>query len=170
MDLTELQNIENLEETPNAINSSSLSEIVQSTISRDLSSEGIKSEIIEHRDASSESAKVLVPQMASDRNALERGENDWRRLTNIKLMDVFWISYFWNKPPEQGGNWLRKFIENYCNYSYSIKGENKKLMVAMQQAIMGTKKEEKEDKRSWTQRNITQRGIDPTKKQYYDIN
>jgi len=157
------------EKSNSGLASSTLSEQVETQIEHDVFGSGSKTEVYEIKDASSESAKVLVPQIGSDQSWLMEGRNDYRRFTHIKPLDVLWLSWFSNKRKEQGGRWCEKFIEAFCNFCYSINGENKKLVIAMQQAIKGEAKEkEKKDDRSFIQRHFTQRGKKP-EKEYYEV-
>lgn len=98
-------------------------------------------------DASSVSAKILVPQLGSDRKKLAKGEVDVRRFTNIPEIDVLWLNWFMNIPDQYGGGWARNFCENHMNLRYSVNGENKKLSVEMVRAITGDKEEKKEPKK-----------------------
>lgn len=108
---------------------------------------------IKIEDASSETARVLVPQMGSDRETLEEGKIDVRRFTHIDPVDPYWMSFFEQIPDEQGGQWARKFVEDYANYSYSVHGRHKELVVNMQKAVSGEKTTPKpKKKRSLTDR------------------
>lgn len=145
-----------------------LSEEVELAISDEIKGEG-KAQIFEIRDASTESAKVLVPQMGTDLVLIREGKIDYRRFTNIQALDVYWLTWFSLKPKEKGGNFTKRFCEMFSNYSYSVNAQNKKLVVAMQQAISGSdKKDEKQkDNRSWMQKHVTQRGKEPD--DLYDV-
>ena len=96
-------------------------------------------------DASSVSAKILVPQLGSDRKKLAKGEVDVRRFTNIHEVDVIWLPWFSNLPLQYGGGFALSFCESYANWRYSVGGENKKLSVEMVQAITGNKEEKQEE-------------------------
>jgi len=98
-------------------------------------------------DASSVSAKILVPQLGSDRNKLAKGEVDVRRFTNIPEVDVLWLNWFMNLPKQYGGGWAKGFCENHMNLRYSIDGENKKLSVEMVRALTNNKEDTKEPKK-----------------------
>ena len=145
-----------------------ISEDVQDQISEDVKgAEGTQT--IVYQDAVSESAKILVPQMGTDRNLLEEGKYDTRRFTNISEVDIIWLSWFDTLPLKFGGGWARQWAESYRNHAYSVNGENKKLVVAMQAAVSGSKENmpKKKDDRSWIQRNVTQRGKEA--EELYDV-
>lgn len=124
---------------------------------------GQGTQTIVYQDAASESARVLVPQMGTDRSDLEEGKFDTRRFTNITEVDIIWLSWFDTLPDKYGGQWARAWAEAYRNHSYSVDGENKKLVVAMQQAVSGGRdaSPKKKDDRSWIQKNVTQRNKEP---------
>lgn len=109
-------------------------------------SQGLKPTKMIIEDASSVSAKILVPQLGSDRNKLAKGEVDVRRFTNIPEVDVIWLNWFMNLPKQYGGAWAQTFCDNYMNLRYSVDGENKKLSVEMVRAIAGDKEEKREAK------------------------
>jgi len=94
-------------------------------------------------DASSVSAKILVPQLGTDRKQLAKGEVDVRRFTNISEIDVLWLSWFSRIEDQYGGEWSKGFCHEYANWRYSVGGENKKLTVKMVEAISGVKSEDK---------------------------
>lgn len=98
-------------------------------------------------DASSVSAKVLVPQLGTDRNQLAKGEVDVRRFTNVTEVDVIWLTWFSNIPKQYGGGFAKDFCMEYANWRYSVGGENKKLTVKMVEAISGAKSEDKKPKK-----------------------
>lgn len=131
--------------------------------------DGSGTQRIVFQDAASESARVLVPQMGTDHNDLAEGKYDTRRFTNIDYVDVIWLSWFDTLPDKFGGQWARAWAESYRNHAYSVNGENKKLVVQMQQAVSGGKDKDmkKKDQRSWLQRNLTQRNKEP--EELYDI-
>jgi len=113
-----------------------------------INKEGDKlSTTIKIEDASSETARVLVPQMGSDREKLEEGKIDVRRFTHIDPVDPYWMSFFEQIPDEQGGQWARKFVEDYSNYCYSVHGRHKELVVNMQKAVSGEKTTPKQKKK-----------------------
>ncbi len=145
-----------------------ISEDVQDQISEDVKGgEGVQRIILE--DASSSSAKILVPQMGTDRDMLAEGKYDSRRFTNIGEVDIIWLSWFDTLPDKFGGGWARKWADSFRNHSYSLNGENKKLVVAMQAAISGGKDKmpKKKDDRNLIQKYVTQRGKEP--EELYDI-
>lgn len=109
---------------------------------------------IKIQDASSETALILVPNMGSDRVLLELGKVDWRRFTHIDEIDNFWMTYFKLIPSERGGNYARKFVEEYGNLAYSVQGRHKKLAVDFQRAVSGdrTERPKQKKKRSLTDR------------------
>ena len=88
-------------------------------------------------DASSVSAKILVPQLGTDKAELAKGRVDVRRFSNIDEVEAIWLNWFMQIPDAQGGDWARRFCEGHLNLKYSIGGENKKLVVEMQKAISG---------------------------------
>lgn len=145
-----------------------LSEEVESAIGDELKGDSTR-QIIEIRDASTEVAKVLPPQLGTDPDMLRDGFIDVRRFTNIHELDAYWLSWFSLKTKEQGGGFTKKFCEEFANWCYSINAQNKKMVVAMQQAVSGAdKKEEKpKDSRSWIQKHLTQRGKEP--EELYDV-
>lgn len=130
---------------------------------------GQGTQTIIYKDAASESAKVLVPQIGTDTGLLAAGRYDTRRMTNISIVDVLWLSWFDTLPLKFGGGWAGKWADSYRNHSYSVDGENKKLVVAMQQAVSGGRDRtpKKKDDRNWIQRNVTERGKVP--EELYDI-
>lgn len=145
----------------------SVSETVEDAISRDVKDD--KTTVIEIRDASTETAKTLVPQMGSDREKLERGKIDWRRFTNLPEAVVIPMAWFMNKREFEGGNWLKNFFEIYGNLRYSIDGEHKKILVGFQKAISGARDDKrKQDPRSWVEKHVTKRGQEP-KDELYDV-
>jgi len=109
-------------------------------------------------DASSVSAKILVPQLGSDRKSLAKGEVDVRRFTNIPEVDVIWLNWFMNLPKQYGGDWASKFCENHMNLRYSVNGENKKLAVEMVRALAGDKEEKQEPKKKGILQRLGLRG------------
>ena len=109
--------------------------------------EGIKPTRMIIEDASSVSAKILVPQLGSDRTDLAKGKVDVRRFTNIPEVDVIWLNWFMNLPKQYGGSWGKTFCENHMNLRYSVNGENKKLSVEMVRAIRGDKDEKAEPRK-----------------------
>lgn len=105
-------------------------------------------------DAGSESAKILVGNFGSDKEGwLDEGKVDYRRFTHLDPLDPYWCSYFRLMPPERGGNWARKFVEEYENHMYSVDGRHKKLTVDMQKAVSGKDVQPKDKKK----RSITDR-------------
>lgn len=113
-----------------------------------ISKEGDKtSTTIKIEDASTETARVLVPQMGSDREKLEEGKIDVRRFTHLDPIDPYWMSFFDQIPDEQGGQWAKKFVEDYANYSYSVHGRHKELVVNMQKAVSGRETKPKDKKK-----------------------
>lgn len=146
----------------------SVSEEMQDQISEDVKG-GQETQTIVFQDAVSESAKILVPQMGTDQNELAEGKYDTRRFTNISLVDVIWLSWFDTLPDKYGGEWSRKWADSYRNHAYSVDGENKKLVVAMQQAVSGGKDKsiKKKDERTFIQKHLTQRNKEP--EELYDI-
>ena len=105
-------------------------------------------------DASSESARLLVGNYGSDRDGwLAEGKVDYRRFTHLDPIDPYWCSYFRLIPPERGGNWARKFVEEYENHMYSVEGRHKKLGVEMQKAVSGKESQPKDKKK----RSLTDR-------------
>lgn len=102
-------------------------------------------------DASSESAKVLVGQYGSDKEWLQEGKIDPRRFSHIDPIDPYWCSYFRLIEKERGGNWAKKFVDEYLNHMYSVEGRHKKLGVDMQKAVSGKETQSKDKKkRSFT--------------------
>lgn len=98
-------------------------------------------------DASSVSAKILVPQLGTDKKKLAKGEVDTRRFTNITEIDTIWLTWFELVPKEYGGEYSRAFCDQYRNHRYSVNGENKKLSVDMVRAITGDKEKESKPKK-----------------------
>lgn len=146
----------------------SITDEVTDKITDDVQS-GSGTQTIIYHDAVSESAKILVPQMGTDRSLLAEGKYDSRRFTNISPVEKLWLTWFDNVPDEFGGEWARDWADSYRNHAYSVDGENKKLVVAMQQAVSGGRDAapKKKDERNWVQRNLTQRGKEP--EELYDI-
>jgi len=106
-----------------------------------------RSQIIKIEDANTETARVLVPQMGTDNSMLSDGMVDVRRFTHISPLDPVWMSFFNRIPKEAGGNYARAFIADYCNYSYSVEGRHKKLVVSMQSAVGGNPQQDKPKKK-----------------------
>lgn len=109
---------------------------------------------IKIEDASSETARVLVPQMGSDKEWLEKGKIDYRRFSHLDPIDPYWCAYFSLIPKEQGGGYARDFVEQYANFMYSVSGRHKQLTVNMQKAVGGdrTTPQKKRKRRSLTDR------------------
>jgi len=104
-------------------------------------------------DAGSETAKVLVPQYGSDENWIRDGKIDFRRFTHIDPVDPYWCAYFRLIEKERGGGWTNRFVEEYCNFMYSVDGRHKKLGVDMQKAVSGKEAQPKDKKK----RSLTDR-------------
>ena len=96
-----------------------------------------ESTVITINDASTETARVLVPQMGSDLTMLAQGKVDVRRFSHIDEADPVWMSHFANIPRFEGGEYANRFIDSYLNYSYSVNGRHKKLVEGMQRAVSG---------------------------------
>lgn len=144
-----------------------VSETVEDVIARDVGDS--QPTVIEIRDAMSETSKVLVPQMGSDKRTLEQGIIDWRRFTNVPESQPLPMAWFLSKNKYQGGNFVTTLLTHYGNLRYSVRGEHKKIIVGFQKATSGARDiPKKRDERSWIQRNITQRGKKP-EDEYYDI-
>jgi len=101
---------------------------------------------------------ILIPNFGSDRDYLEEGKVDVRRFSDISEVDVFWLTYFMEIDDDLGGEYTKKFCNNYLNLRYSVKGKHKKQTINMQNAVRGMGDDEEEDSRNWLQRNVTQRG------------
>lgn len=97
-------------------------------------------------DSGSESARILVPQYGSDKEYLEQGKIDPRRFSHIDPVDPYWCSYFNLIEKERGGNWTRKFVDQYLNHMYSVDGRHKRLGVDMQKAVSGKETQSKAKK------------------------
>jgi len=149
---------------------SSLSEEVQDAISTDIKG-GDKPSVIEIRDAQSDTAKVLAPQMGSDRLTLQKGIVDWRRFTNYPENQILATAWFLAKNAYQGGNFYHNFFGQYGNLRYSVDGEHKKIIVGYQKALSGTPtvKKDQKDSRNFIERHFTKRGQEPKGDEYYDI-
>ena len=147
-----------------------LSDEVEDAIQTDIQS-GDNVHQVTMIDAASESAKVLVPQMGTDTNLLREGKYDVRRFSDIREVDVVWLTWFSNIPEQYGGGYAKAFCNAYLNHRYSVDGKNKKLVVQMQQAVSGSRtRKEAKDERSWIQRNITRRNQAPsTDDDLYDV-
>jgi hypothetical protein len=107
------------------------------------------------QDASTETARVLVPQMGSDKEWLEEGKIDYRRFTHIDEIDPYWCAFFSLVPKEQGGGYSKDYVELYSNFMYSVNGRHKELTVHMQRAASGVDKglmPKQKKKRSLTDR------------------
>lgn len=144
-----------------------ISELIDE-ISDDLKDKG-DTQIIEIRDGVTETAKMLVPQMGSNRQTLNEGKIDDRRFTNLTELDVLWLSWFSIVPDEYGGEFSRRFCDMFRNHAYSIEAQHKKLIVAYQGAVSGAKSNErKRDNRSFVEKHLTQRKKKP-EDEYYDV-
>lgn len=119
---------------------------IDESISRDIESGESASEkgVIEIRDASTEVAKVLVPEFGSDDNFTREGKIDTRRFGNIQELDVWWLSWFDIIPKEYGGGYAQQYCDSYRNHRYGVNGEHKKLSIGMTGAVSGQNKQTKE--------------------------
>lgn len=95
------------------------------------------STLIKIEDASSETSRILVPEMGSDEEYKVEGKVDWRRFGHTKPIDPFWMAHFLLVPKYQGGDYSSKLVNHIGNLNYSIGGEHKKLSVDMQKAVSG---------------------------------
>jgi len=104
-------------------------------------------------DAGSTAAELLIPEYGSDREWSSKGKIDYRRFGHIDAIDPYWCTHFLMLPKEQGGGYAADFVENYCNFMYSVDGRHKKLGVEIQRAVSGKdKKKDDKKKRSLTDR------------------
>lgn len=120
-----------------------------------------KPNIITVNDAALETAKILVPQIGTDKALLMKGKVDVRRMSNISAVDVIWLTCF--KLIEEYdpiiGDYTKKIQEEYLNHRYSVGGKNKALAVDMTNAVTGKdKSRDKTDKRTWWEKNVSRRG------------
>lgn len=135
---------------------------VSSAITKDISKADrpIEFRII---DASTETAKVLIPQWGSDKDLLIQGKVDVRRFSNIKQEWLIPLTWFITKTSKRGGRYTKAWCEEWLNLCYSIDAQHKKLQISLQQAVTGGKAAtpKAKDTRNIIQRNITQRNRKP---------
>jgi len=118
-------------------------------------------------DSSSKISEVLAPEFGSDSDLQSEGRTDVRRFTNVEVGDIWPLTWLSCIPKEYGGRFAKNLCLMYANWSYSKRGEHKKLVIEMERASIGKDKAEVKDKRKWYQRHITQRG--KPKPEYFDI-
>lgn len=143
---------------------------IDDAISKDIGEGVISSEkeIIEIRDATTEVAKVLVPQFGSDDEYLQKGKIDTRRFSNITERDVWWLAWFDNIPPEYGGIFSSQYCDSYRNHRYSVEAEHKKLSIGITGAVSGQQRKSKDDvKRSMLDKVL---GRNKQEQDLYDVN
>jgi hypothetical protein len=106
-------------------------------------------------DAQYETAKILVPQIGSDKKDLQKGRIDVRRMSDINAVDVYWLMFFKTLEMYEPliGKYTKAIQEEYLNHRYSVGGKNKDKMVSMTEAVSGKRKEteDKPDSKKWYQ-------------------
>jgi hypothetical protein len=113
-------------------------------------------------NAQSRMAEIIAPNYGSDREFIEQGKVDIRRFTNIKNIDVIWLTHFLNVPDHEGGEYAKDFCMDYMNLRDSVNGEHKKIGIRLQQALNASDGiEELTDNRNWIEKHITKRGEEP---------
>jgi len=123
-----------------------------------------KKQIIEYKDAVSEALRIIAPQIGVDFEGLQEGKIDPRRLSRINKIESFWMSWFLHLPDNEGGEFMREFIEDMLNLNMSLEGhERSKLLVEALRAVTTSQKtqDKAKDNRNWIERNITKRGLEP---------
>ena len=100
----------------------------------------------------------LGPQLGTDTVDLVKGKVDMRRLSKLGPIDKAWLSYFSMLSDEEGGEFARRFCDNYINYAVSEEGWRTNKMIQMVAGSKGAPSVGELVKRPGVlQRNITDR-------------
>ena len=99
----------------------------------------------------------LAPQLGTDELALMKGKYDIRLLTKINEIEKVWLSHFLMVPDEDGGEYARKFCDNYVHLAPSEGGWRVNKMIQMVSGARGAPTVGVMRKPGWLGRNVTNR-------------
>ena len=100
---------------------------------------------------------ILGQQYGSDIDHAGRGRIDPRRFTNINEAEAFCIAYFMNTHDYHGGQWVKKYIENYLNLKMGVNGWRANQGIRVIAGSKGAPTVDVAKRPGWFSRNVTKR-------------
>lgn len=100
---------------------------------------------------------ILGPQLASDDTFKRGGISDARRLSRINEAEVLALSYLNQIPDNEGGEYVRDFIQDFLNLKMSLDGWRARQIIDVVRGSKGMGAASLRTKPGWWARNIYER-------------